>query len=467
MMQQTDTTKKSSFAYRGTNDQREDIAKSIASCFGANWEMDPGFCLVDSSQELARLVEDVGLQAKIIYNYLPGGGCNTPNNFSRHSRDSGNPVLSSATASEADAQSLYNLLPHIHCLIVKAEDAHKLALKFCNSSAVSALEKLANFLHEKGLANLCIFDVQGEEDLIQDYFFGEHGAFWLSSGETMGAKNHTSSHFAALLGATLSLGYCLKDAVVIARMAINQARREAINSDKPPEITKFPCQQIDLPILHSQQAPPEYQESPNCSPPALGLYPVVPDSSWIRILAEAGVTCIQLRNKSLQGQDLDKEIHQAIQLAARYSCRLFINDHWQLAIKYQAYGVHLGQEDLETADLTAIKKAKLRLGISSHCHYEVAKAHGVKPSYIACGPVFPTSSKIMPWQSQGVAGLNYWKNTLSGYPLVAIGGIDASNIQEVAEVGVAGIAMISALTEASNVEVTAKNFQAIAEEYCQ
>ena len=454
-MQQTDTTKKSSFTYQGTNLESLRIAKSIASCFGANWEMNHGYYFVDSPQELAKFAQNQELAAKIIYKYQPD--------------TSSSPELPCA------------LLPSIYCLILEAEQAQKLALQFCKSSAVSALEKLANVLQQKGLANLCIFDIQSEENCIQDYFFGEQGAFWLSSGvgffprlrgkwlakgETMGAKNLTSTHFASLLGAASSLGYSLQDAVVIARMAINQARRETKSPEQPLEITKFPCQQIDLPILHSQQASPEYQESPACSPPALGLYPVVPDSSWIKILCRAGVSCIQLRNKNLQGQDLENEIHQAIQLAQNYSCRLFINDHWQLALKHQAYGVHLGQEDLETADLTAIKKAKLRLGISSHCHYEVARAHGVKPSYIACGPVFPTSSKIMPWQPQAITGLKYWKNSLASYPLVAIGGIDASNIQEVAEVGVCGIAMISALTEAPNVEASAKNFVGISKKHC-
>lgn len=165
-----------------------------------------------------------------------------------------------------------------------------------------------------------------------------------------------------------------------------------------------------------------------------------------------GIRTIQLRVKDLQGDALDNEIQKGVAIAERYKARLFINDHWQLAIKHKAYGVHLGQEDLDDADLAAISQAGLYLGVSTHCFYEVARAHAIKPSYLACGPVYHTDSKQMPWIPHGITNLSYWKNLMQSYPWVAIGGINADRIAEVASTGVSGIAMISAITQAKHPE---------------
>jgi rhodanese-related sulfurtransferase len=116
-----------------------------------------------------------------------------------------------------------------------------------------------------------------------------------------------------------------------------------------------------------------------------------------------------------------------------------------------AYGVHLGQEDLNDADVHKIHAAGLRLGISTHCYYEVARAHAYHPSYIAIGPVFKTDSKIMSFPPQGLDRLHYWRRLLPNYPLVAIGGINEMNMQDVLATGVDGVAMISAITKAKDV----------------
>ncbi len=125
-----------------------------------------------------------------------------------------------------------------------------------------------------------------------------------------------------------------------------------------------------------------------------------------------------------------------------------------------AYGVHLGQEDLDEADIEAIRDAGLRLGISSHCHYEVARAHSFNPSYIACGPIYHTTTKDMPWTPQGLAGLSYWQDMLD-YPLVAIGGINRERMPSVAVTGVSGVAMITAITLADDPEQTCREFHAL------
>ncbi len=132
----------------------------------------------------------------------------------------------------------------------------------------------------------------------------------------------------------------------------------------------------------------------------LGLYPVVDSVEWIARLLDAGVTTIQLRIKDLPDEQVEEDIAAAIALGKRYNARLFINDYWQLAIKHDAYGVHLGQEDLETTDLAAIHRAGLRLGVSTHDDTELARAIAVKPSYIALGHL-PDANQRHAFRSPG------------------------------------------------------------------
>lgn len=140
----------------------------------------------------------------------------------------------------------------------------------------------------------------------------------------------------------------------------------------------------------------------------LGLYPVVDSLLWIERLLAVGVTTIQLRIKDLADAQVEQDIAAAIELGKRYQARLFINDYWRLAIKHGAYGVHLGQEDLETTDLAAIQQAGLRLGVSTHDGHELAIAKAVRPSYIAMGHIFPTQTKQMPSSLRGWQFLNKW-----------------------------------------------------------
>jgi hydroxymethylpyrimidine kinase/phosphomethylpyrimidine kinase/thiamine-phosphate diphosphorylase len=191
----------------------------------------------------------------------------------------------------------------------------------------------------------------------------------------------------------------------------------------------------------------------------LGLYPVVDSISWLERLLKKGVSIIQYREKKLSGDDLESAIKQAIALGKQYNARLFINDHWQLAIKYNAYGVHLGQEDIQTADLNAIKSANLRLGISTHGHYELLKVQQYKPSYLAIGAIFPTKTKDMTGQIQGVHTLKQLVDLTPHIPTVAIGGITLEKAPSVLNTNVDSIAVVTAITEASNPEYAVDQFQ--------
>ncbi|EOC1352957.1 thiamine phosphate synthase [Cronobacter dublinensis] len=185
-------------------------------------------------------------------------------------------------------------------------------------------------------------------------------------------------------------------------------------------------------------------------PRRLGLYPVVDSVEWIARLLEAGVRTLQLRIKDKTDADVEADVRAAIDLGKRYHARLFINDYWRLAIKHQAYGVHLGQEDLQTADLNAIRAAGLRLGVSTHDDMEIDLALAVRPSYIALGHVFPTQTKQMPSAPQGLAQLAAHVQRLGDYPTVAIGGISLARAPAVLETGVGSIAVVSAITQAAD-----------------
>ncbi|HGC6390467.1 TPA: thiamine phosphate synthase [Cronobacter dublinensis] len=185
-------------------------------------------------------------------------------------------------------------------------------------------------------------------------------------------------------------------------------------------------------------------------PRRLGLYPVVDSVEWIARLLEAGVRTLQLRIKDKTDANVEADVRAAIDLGKRYHARLFINDYWRLAIKHQAYGVHLGQEDLQTADLNAIRAAGLRLGVSTHDDMEIDVALAVRPSYIALGHVFPTQTKQMPSAPQGLAQLAAHVQRLGDYPTVAIGGISLARAPAVLETGVGSIAVVSAITQAAD-----------------
>ncbi len=197
----------------------------------------------------------------------------------------------------------------------------------------------------------------------------------------------------------------------------------------------------------------------------LGLYVIVDSSAWVERVLKAGVRTVQLRIKDSEQSGLRDEIKASIATAKKYGAQLFINDHWQMAIEEGAYGIHIGQEDMDTIGkdgLQAISDKGCRLGISTHAYWEVCKALAVKPSYIACGPIHPTAAKAMPWIPQGNDNLAYWCSKLNplGVPVVAIAGMDAKRATEAVQCGAASVAVISAVTAASDPEAVIQQLQA-------
>ncbi len=188
-----------------------------------------------------------------------------------------------------------------------------------------------------------------------------------------------------------------------------------------------------------------------CGNTPLGLYPLVDRASKLETLFSLGITTAQLRNKDLKGEALENEIIEAIAISNKYNTRLFINDFWKLAIKHKAYGIHLGQEDLATANLQSIHEAGVRLGVSTHTTKEIEMALEIEPSYLAIGPIFETTSKIVNYDTVGIQELKHWSKNVP-YPIVAIGGINLENIEKIINIStVDGIAMISEFLENKNI----------------
>lgn len=193
----------------------------------------------------------------------------------------------------------------------------------------------------------------------------------------------------------------------------------------------------------------------------LKFYAVVPTAEWVARMVKAGADTVQLRCKTLSGEALRREIAECVAACAGSKTQLFINDHWREAIAAGAYGVHLGQEDMDTADLAAIAAAGLRLGLSTHSVDELARALSVHPSYVASGAIFPTTTKQMPTAPQGLNKLREYVKQAGGTPVVAIGGIDLDNAAQVLQTGVSSLAVVRAVTEAENPEAVVKAFQAL------
>ena len=176
------------------------------------------------------------------------------------------------------------------------------------------------------------------------------------------------------------------------------------------------------------------------------FYLIVDSATWIGRLSPLGVKLVQLRIKTMDEAGLRTEIRKAKALCAEHQCQLIVNDHWRMAIEEGCDFVHLGQEDLQTADLARIRAAGVRLGLSTHDHAELETAMAAKPDYIALGPVYPTILKKMKWAPQGLERIGEWKRRVAPIPLVAIGGLNPGRLDGVFEAGADSAAVVTDIT---------------------
>jgi len=177
------------------------------------------------------------------------------------------------------------------------------------------------------------------------------------------------------------------------------------------------------------------------------FYPVIDSVAWLQRLAALGVGTIQLRIKGLGHAAAAGIVREAMRATHGTAARLVVNDYWRAAIEAGAAHVHLGQEDLASADVRAIRRAGLTLGLSTHDDAELENALRHDPDYVALGPIFPTTLKAMRFAPQGVSRLREWKRRVGSIPLVAIGGIGLEQAPAIFAAGADTIAVVSDITK--------------------
>ena len=285
--------------------------------------------------------------------------------------------------------------------------------------------------------------------------------------------DHTNKHgtgctLSSAIASAVADNYDLDDAVALAEAYVTGGLScaERIAHGPGPVQHRGLSQAFGhLPVICTESpAVTEYPKFPWC-PQKLGLYPVMPDLAWLRRVLEAGVRTAQLRIKDRSDPGLFDKIKEAVALGREYGASVFIDDYWEMAIEAGAYGVHLGQEDLQTADLRRISDAGLHLGVSTHGWYELSKALALRPSYIALGHIFDTRTKKMKSKAQGLERLRLFVQAAGGIPTVAIGGLSGERFYDAIRTGVGSVACVTAITESPDPERQIKEYMSAFENY--
>ncbi|MBD1559625.1 thiamine phosphate synthase [Vibrio sp. S9_S30] len=306
--------------------------------------------------------------------------------------------------------------------------------------------------------NLLLIDVYHDFQLVDLWCDKESNRALSFSGAPL-SKQQQQSYLAWLL-TSLVLDFPIEDALVIARAAV---RSDVSRETWPLETSTFPTPILsdELLAIHVGWDIENGSPFPKTNAEYLSLYPVVDTVEWVERLLEIGVKTTQLRIKNADDPDLETKIIKAIDLGRQHGAQVYINDYWQLAVLHGAYGVHLGQEDLEFADLDQIAKAGVRIGLSTHGYYEILRIKQVSPSYIALGHIFPTTTKVMPSRPQGLVRLKLYQKLAGKFPTVAIGGIDLERAAKVWQCGVSSLAVVRAITLSKDPKEVIDNFREI------
>ncbi|QDE31457.1 bifunctional hydroxymethylpyrimidine kinase/phosphomethylpyrimidine kinase [Shewanella polaris] len=315
-----------------------------------------------------------------------------------------------------------------------------------------------------------------------------NAVFMLISQRIATTNNHGSGcTLSSAIACFIAHEFVIHDAIVLAKAYVNKGLTLGVSLGQGPGVLARTGWPDDLGMMPSiKLVSSEHLADDSCKQAApngfkslhqpLGIYPVVADIDMLKKLLKAGCKTVQYRAKLVINIDtddshvlerltLEANIIEAIKLGREFHAQLFINDHWQLAIKHGAFGVHLGQEDMATADLTAIAAAGMALGLSSHSYFEALLAHQCSPSYIALGHIFATTTKQMPSAPQGLSKLKRYASLFARhYPTVAIGGIDLSNLEFIADTGVGDAAVVRAVATAND---PAKAYRALHHKWLQ
>lgn len=181
------------------------------------------------------------------------------------------------------------------------------------------------------------------------------------------------------------------------------------------------------------------------------FYLIIDRAAWLPRLLPLGLKLVQIRTKASDIETRRREIADAIALCKAAGAMCVVNDHWREAIEFGAEWLHLGQEDLDTADLKAIRAAGIRFGVSTANRAELDRALAVDPDHVALGPIWSTVSKDDAAPASGPELLTEWKR-LANRPLVAIGGISLDRAPICWQAGADSVAVISDVLAAADPE---------------
>ena len=188
------------------------------------------------------------------------------------------------------------------------------------------------------------------------------------------------------------------------------------------------------------------------------FYPIVDSAAWVARLTGAGARLVQLRIKNKDEARVARETREALGTCANTGAVLIVNDYWRIAISEGAPWVHLGQGDLDHADIGAIRKAGLRLGVSTHDDAELTRALRLDPDYVALGPIYPTILKAMAFAPQGLQRIGEWKRRIGAIPLVAIGGLNVERAKLCLAAGADIVSVVTDITLNADPEARAREW---------
>ncbi len=207
-----------------------------------------------------------------------------------------------------------------------------------------------------------------------------------------------------------------------------------------------------------------------CDKKTMLLYAVT-DRSWVgrqslyeqvEAALKGGATCIQLREKELSQEAFLKEAMEIAALCRKYEVPLFINDNVEVAIACHADGIHVGQEDMNAAQVRQLVGEDMMIGVSAHSVEEALAAEKNGADCLGVGAMFSTSTKT----DASVLPKEVLRDICAAVsiPVVAIGGIGRSNISQLAHTGVDGVALVSAIFSADDIEKECRILRSLSEE---
>ncbi|MFD1883154.1 thiamine phosphate synthase [Paracoccus pacificus] len=180
------------------------------------------------------------------------------------------------------------------------------------------------------------------------------------------------------------------------------------------------------------------------------FYLIVADADALGRLVPLGVRLVQLRLKDQPEAETRRQIGLSRDICAAHGAQLVVNDHWQAALDLGCDFVHLGQEDMDSADFTALRRGGVRFGLSTHDEAELDRALALAPAYVALGPVYPTLLKKMKWGPQGLDRVRRWKAAAGATPLVGIGGLTPERLPGLFAAGADSAAVVTDIQQAAD-----------------